>query len=222
MSTTLGMMVSLAQPTPNTSVSLRRLIVAASRIEKTGSPSQPMHRLASWSSKKSTPSCLPRSGMYSMMACRTRHCLSSASWTMAGRSALDRSSIPITLLTTSSFEMMLSRTSGNSSLRSWRNSGRRCSIVASLPSCGARPEICDPRAARTCCDWSVDRSRMQGRRRARIVSRSVSSANPADERVTKESATSLSGARGEREREREGAHRGSGLLQPCGPRPPGP
>lgn len=34
--------------------------------------------------------------MYSMIARRTRHCLSSASWTMAGRRDCDKSSIPIT------------------------------------------------------------------------------------------------------------------------------
>lgn len=90
------MMAILAQSTPKTSVSLRRLTVAASRIEKTGSPSQAMQRLPSWSSKNWTPSCLARRGMYSMIACRTRHCLSSASSTMAGRRALERRSMPMT------------------------------------------------------------------------------------------------------------------------------
>lgn len=90
------MMATFAHSTPKTSVSLRRLTVAASRIEKTGSPSHAMQRLPSWSSKNWTPSCLARRGMYSMIACRTRHCLSSASSTMAGRRDLERSSIPMT------------------------------------------------------------------------------------------------------------------------------
>lgn len=147
---TLGMMASLAHSTPNTSVSFFRLCVAASRMEKTVSPSHPMHRLLSFSSKNLTPSWLASRGMYSMMARRTRHCLSSARLTMAGSSETDRGSMPMTFkslayqgfsrfhgmghsfvpwLTSSSFEMMWSLTSGNSSLSIWRNMGRRWSIV---------------------------------------------------------------------------------------------
>lgn len=60
------------------------------------SPNHDMQRLPSCSSKNATPSCFASSGMYSMMACRTRHCLSSANSTIAGRRDCERSSIPIT------------------------------------------------------------------------------------------------------------------------------
>ena len=143
---TLGMMASFAHSTPKTSVSFLRLCVAASRIEKTVSPNQPIQRAASFSSKNLTPNWLANNGMYSIMASLTRHCLSSASWTIAGRSDCERSSMPITnyvrseiihryfenyapWLTSSSFEMMWRRTSGNSSFSIWRNIGRRWSIV---------------------------------------------------------------------------------------------
>lgn len=43
MAITLGIMASLAHSTPNTSVSFLRFWVAASRIEKTVSPSQLIH-----------------------------------------------------------------------------------------------------------------------------------------------------------------------------------
>ena len=131
---TLGMMASLAHSTPKTSVSFLRLCVAASRIEKTVSPNQLMQSAANFSSKNCTPSWLARRGIYSMMANRTRHCLSSASWTIAGSRDCERSSIPMTVhkklvgisqetresimpwLTNSSLEMICKRTSGNSSL----------------------------------------------------------------------------------------------------------
>lgn len=95
---TLGIMASLAHPTPKTSVSFFRFCVAASLIENTVSPSQLMQRVLSFSSKNLTPSWLARSGMYSMIANRTRHCLSSASCTIAGRRDWDKSSIPITII----------------------------------------------------------------------------------------------------------------------------
>lgn len=95
---TLGIICSLAHSTPNTSVSFFRLCVAASLIEKTVSPSQPMHKLLSFSSKNLTPSWLARRGMYSIIASRTRHCLSSASCTMAGRRDCDKWSMPITAI----------------------------------------------------------------------------------------------------------------------------
>ena len=63
---------------------LFKICVEASRMEKTVSPSQLMHKLLSFSSKKLTPSWLARRGTYSIIARRTRHCLSSASCTMAG------------------------------------------------------------------------------------------------------------------------------------------
>lgn len=70
--------------------------MAASLIEKTVSPSQLMQSVLSFSSKNFTPNWLARRGIYSMMANRTRHCLSSASCTIAGRRDCDKSSIPIT------------------------------------------------------------------------------------------------------------------------------
>lgn len=141
------MMALLAHPTPKTSVSFFKFLVAASRIEKTVSPSQLMQSVLSLSSKKSCPSWPASNGMYSMMANRTRHCLSSANCTMAGSSDCDRSSIPMTeensapitdhwpgevdspLLTSSSFEIMWRRTSGNSSFSICKNIGKRCAIV---------------------------------------------------------------------------------------------
>ena len=97
MAMTFGMMASLAQSTPKTSVSFFRFCVAASRIEKTVSPSQLMHKLLSFSSKNVTPSWLASNGIYSIIANRTRHCLSSASWTIAGSSDCERSSMPMTV-----------------------------------------------------------------------------------------------------------------------------
>lgn len=96
MAMTLGMIASLAHSTPNTSVSFFRFFVAASRIEKTVSPSQLMQSVLSFSSKNWTPSWLARSGMYSIMANRTRHCLSSANWTIAGSRDCERRSMPMT------------------------------------------------------------------------------------------------------------------------------
>jgi hypothetical protein len=55
-----GKMVCLAQFTPKTSVKFFRLLVAASRMEKTQSPSQDMHKLESFSSKNSTPYRVPQ------------------------------------------------------------------------------------------------------------------------------------------------------------------
>ena len=135
MATTLGTICVLAHSTPNTSVNFFKLTVAASRMLYTVSPNQDMHRLESCSSKKSLPSCVASSGMYSMIACRTRHDLSSASSTMAGKRLSASSWIPMTeenqiralgfrelntegnkpSLTCSSLLMMFSRTSGNSS-----------------------------------------------------------------------------------------------------------
>lgn len=44
MAKTLGMIAILAQSTPKTSVNFLKLTVAASRIEKTGSPNQAIHK----------------------------------------------------------------------------------------------------------------------------------------------------------------------------------
>ena len=195
MAMTLGMMAALAQSTPKTSVSFLRFCVAASRIEKTVSPSQLMHRLPSFSSKNCTPSWLASKGMYSMMASRTRHCLSSASCTMAGSSDCESSSMPITWLTSSSLEMMCRRTSGNSSLSICRNMGRRCAMVlwdrvsdetgqglreahSSLPRMGAKPLICVPSAALTCCDVSPTRSSMLPMISFKRISRSIKAQKP--------------------------------------------
>src|SRR6266849_5788318 len=93
---TFGTMADFDHSTPKTSVNFFRLIVAASRILKTVSPSQDMQRLPSCSSKKGFPSWLASRGMYSMIAWRTRHDLSSASSTIAGSRLSDKSSIPIT------------------------------------------------------------------------------------------------------------------------------
>jgi len=93
----LGTMTTFAHSTPNTSVKFFRLTVAASRILYTVSPNHDMHRLPSCSSKNCLPSWRERRGIYSMMACRTRHALSSASSTMAGRRLSERNSIPMTL-----------------------------------------------------------------------------------------------------------------------------
>ena len=96
MATTLGTICVLAHSTPNTSVNFFRLMVAASRMLYTVSPNQDMHRLESCSSKNSLPNCVASSGMYSMIACRTRHDLSSASSTMAGKRLSASSWIPMT------------------------------------------------------------------------------------------------------------------------------
>ena len=53
---TFGMIVVLAQSTPKTSVNFFRLIVAASRMEKTVSPSHDMQSAPSLSSKNCMPS----------------------------------------------------------------------------------------------------------------------------------------------------------------------
>lgn len=161
-------MATLAQSTPKTSVSFFRLMVADSRMLKTVSPSQDMHRFPSCSSKKGFPSWVASRGMYSMIACRTRHDLSSASSSMAGRRLSESSSISITSqlnsgqrsaelmrgtippLTVCSLLIMFSRTSGNSSLSKCRKRGRRFSIVASFPRRGARPLIWFAKAALTC------------------------------------------------------------------------
>eukprot|EP00123_Amoebidium_parasiticum_P015460 comp22982_c0_seq1/m.36571 comp22982_c0_seq1/g.36571 ORF comp22982_c0_seq1/g.36571 comp22982_c0_seq1/m.36571 type:complete len:305 (+) comp22982_c0_seq1:1001-1915(+) len=119
-------------------------------MENTQSLSQVMQRLLSLSSKNSRPSCSASRGTYSMMARRTRHCLSSASSTMAGRSACDSSSIPTTLFTASSFEMIFKRTSGNSSFNNCRNRGMSWSMVFCLPRTVDRFMIFFARAARTC------------------------------------------------------------------------
>jgi len=166
---TLGTIATLAQSTPKTSVSFFRLTVAASRMLKTVSPSQDIHRFPSCSSKKGFPSCVASRGMYSIIACRTRHDLSSASSRMAGRRLSESSSMSMTSqlgcgqkstefmkrrtippLTVCSLLMMFSRTSGNSSLSKCKKRGRRFSIVASFPRRGASPLIWLARAALTC------------------------------------------------------------------------
>ena len=81
---TLGITVCCAHSVPKFSTSFLRLLVAASLMANTWSMSHVMQRLFSFSSKKSTPSWPASSGMYSMMASRTRHFVSSASSTMAG------------------------------------------------------------------------------------------------------------------------------------------
>ena len=154
---TLGIIVVWAHSTPNFSTSFLRLLVAASRMAKTWSTNQVMHSVLSFSSKNSTPSwpknaCaiqnnetylvqlylsksrlvmyLPaRSGIYSMIASRTLHLVSSASSTMAGRRDCESCWIPITSLTQSKLEMIFNLTSGHSSFNWARNNGRRCSIV---------------------------------------------------------------------------------------------
>lgn len=126
--------------------------------------------------------------MYSIIACRTRHCLSAASSTIAGSNDCDKSSIPITsaqcqrsprydktdkpLLTCSNLLIIFNRTSGNSSLSKWRKRGSKCSIVASFPRRGASPLMWVPRAALTCWEESAERSRTQGKILVRTVSRS--------------------------------------------------
>mmetsp|Transcript_9169 Transcript_9169/g.15667 ORF Transcript_9169/g.15667 Transcript_9169/m.15667 type:complete len:220 (-) Transcript_9169:838-1497(-) len=156
------MMEVPAHSGPKSSMMLLTVAVAASRMEKTVSPSQPMQRLLSLSSKNSLPSCLARSGMYSMMARRTRHWRSRASSTMAGRRDWERSSMPMSLLTSSSLEMMLRRTSGKSSLRRMRKMSRRYLRVFSRPRMGASPMITEASEERTCCDESVARSLTHG------------------------------------------------------------
>mmetsp|Transcript_24732 Transcript_24732/g.62465 ORF Transcript_24732/g.62465 Transcript_24732/m.62465 type:complete len:212 (-) Transcript_24732:866-1501(-) len=155
-------MFCAAHSTPNTSVSLLRLAMAAPLTVDTESASHVMHILASLSSKKAAPSCDARRGICSIMARRTRHCLSSASSMIAGSSDCDRESTPMTWLTLSSLEMMLSLASWCSSLSSDRNSGTSCSIVWFFPSTGASPMMTLASAARTWCEESTARSRAQG------------------------------------------------------------
>jgi len=64
MAATLGTMASLAHSTPKTSVSFFKFCVLASRMLKTVSPSQDIHKLLSFSSKNFMPSWLARSGTY--------------------------------------------------------------------------------------------------------------------------------------------------------------
>lgn len=97
MAMTWGSTVFFAQSQPNISTSCLRFVVAASRTENTVSPNQEMHSCNSLSSKNSTPSWEAKNGMYSMMAKRTRHCLSSASSTMAGSKENDSRSTPMTI-----------------------------------------------------------------------------------------------------------------------------
>mmetsp|Transcript_18894 Transcript_18894/g.46381 ORF Transcript_18894/g.46381 Transcript_18894/m.46381 type:complete len:212 (-) Transcript_18894:905-1540(-) len=167
-----------AHSTPNTCVSLRRFSIAASRIVYTLSASHVMHIFARRSSKNWTPIWLASSGMCSMIARRTRHCLSSASSIMAGSSDCDSESTPMTLFTLSSLLIMLSRASWCSSLSSERKSGTSCSIVWFLPKTGASPMMTDASAARTCCDGSTARSRTHGIRCCSVTSTLTRSQKP--------------------------------------------
>ena len=60
------------------------------------STSHVIQRVFNFSSKNSMPSCPASSGMYSMIARRTRHLVSSANSTMAGRRLCESCLIPIT------------------------------------------------------------------------------------------------------------------------------
>mmetsp|Transcript_8008 Transcript_8008/g.21230 ORF Transcript_8008/g.21230 Transcript_8008/m.21230 type:complete len:380 (-) Transcript_8008:390-1529(-) len=159
------MMFSKDHSMPNTSVSARKFLIAASRMENTQSPSQFRQRsprfMSSWN--RSLPSCFASNGMCSMIASRTRQFLSSARSTMAGRSSLARRSIPITNDTLSRREMTFKRTSGNSSFKSTSTSSTTSRTVMSTPTSGARPITFDAKAARTCCEGSVTSSRTAGR-----------------------------------------------------------
>ena len=101
--------------------------------------------------------------MYSIIASRTRHLLSSASSTMAGKSDCDSCWIPMTSLTQSRLEMILSLTSGHSSLSWLKNKGRRCSMVLFFPKIGDNPMITDAKADLTCWLASTTRSCTHGR-----------------------------------------------------------
>mmetsp|Transcript_5020 Transcript_5020/g.12753 ORF Transcript_5020/g.12753 Transcript_5020/m.12753 type:complete len:205 (+) Transcript_5020:521-1135(+) len=155
-----------AHSAPNTSVSFCRFTAAASRMLYTRSLSHAKHSWLSCPSfaapapapsvfwnRKAVPICDASSGMYSMMASRTRQWMSSARSLMAGSSSWDSRSTPITWFTWSSLLMMLSRTSGNSSLSSVRKMGSSWSMVCALPRVGARPMMTEASAARTC--WLV-------------------------------------------------------------------
>ena len=74
----------LAHSGPNSWARRCKLMVAASLMEYTESSSHLRHWGPSFSSKKSAPSWLANKGMYSMIARRTRQCLSSASSSIAG------------------------------------------------------------------------------------------------------------------------------------------
>mmetsp|Transcript_17096 Transcript_17096/g.49548 ORF Transcript_17096/g.49548 Transcript_17096/m.49548 type:complete len:219 (+) Transcript_17096:698-1354(+) len=133
-----------------------------SRMVCTQSPSQETQSLDSSASKSVTPSCSARSGTYSMMARRTRHCLSSASCTTAGSRLCASRSTPITELTACNLEITLRRTSGYSSRSRWSTRGRSWLMVCALPRMGARPITTDAMAARTCWEESRQRSATQG------------------------------------------------------------
>ena len=90
--------------------------------------------------------------MYSIIACLTLHCLSSANSNMAGKRAFDKYSTPITSFTNCNLEMMFNLTSGNSSFNNCKKIGNKFSIVSSLPSNGANPDNSVATAALTCCD----------------------------------------------------------------------
>lgn len=126
------------------------------------STSQVMHKVLSFSSKNSTPSCPASSGMYWMMANRTRHLLSSANSTIAGNKDWLNCWIPITSLTQSKFDMMLSLTSGHSSFSCDKNMGNKCSIVLFLPKIGDNPIMTEARADFTCWFGSLTRSLTPG------------------------------------------------------------
>ena len=102
-------------------------------------------------------------GMYSMIANRTLHLLSSANSTIAGNNDCDNCWIPITSLTQSRLEMMLSLTSGHSSLSWLKNKGKRCSMVLFFPRIGDKPIITEAKADLTCWLASTTRSCTHGR-----------------------------------------------------------
>lgn len=73
--------------------------------------------------------CPANSGIYSIIANRTLHLLSSANSTIAGRRLWESCVMPITSLTQSRLEMIFSLTSGHSSFNCDKNSGSKCSTV---------------------------------------------------------------------------------------------
>mmetsp|Transcript_16739 Transcript_16739/g.57137 ORF Transcript_16739/g.57137 Transcript_16739/m.57137 type:complete len:236 (+) Transcript_16739:423-1130(+) len=178
-------MISLAQSSPNSFsfTSSLRFVVAASRMENTGSVSQEMHRssrervgrgaepeASSGGSildlKNSEPSWEASSGTYLMMASLTRQWRSSASSTIDGMRLVHRFLTPITWFTLSSLEMMLSLTSGKSSASSPRNTGKSLSMVASFPMTGAMPMMTEASDDLTCWLASTASSFTTGRTRS--------------------------------------------------------
>mmetsp|Transcript_19607 Transcript_19607/g.30724 ORF Transcript_19607/g.30724 Transcript_19607/m.30724 type:complete len:242 (-) Transcript_19607:733-1458(-) len=101
-------------------------------------------------------------GMCSIIARRTRHCLSSARWTMAGIRACSSKSTLMTLSTALSFEMMFNRTSENSSCNKRRKRSTRWAFVFSFPQIGARSIMTLDKATLTCSEGSTTRSLIEG------------------------------------------------------------